>query len=210
MEVTEYTRTYPWMSIEWDWGKIEYSSCKQRWSLRTNTRMYKAEFYLLKTMMASRKFSMYNYTGNMSIWFWSASVNIKNYQRSWFKNHTELGGCGDRYAVNVITYLSSCINQLKIEVLTVHIDQFVKCCQRKFVALKNKQTNKPLPNVTFDKSLKIEIPPTVFNGGVIGVNKLTLHKLYGKRRLSCGANISRLYTTSLKNLKTFPVKISRS
>lgn len=53
------------------------------------------------------------------------------------------------------------------------------------------KTNEPLPNVTFDKSLKTEIPPTVFNGGVIGVNKLTLHKLYGKRRLSCGGNTSR-------------------
>lgn len=35
--------------------------------------------------------------------------------------------------------------------------------------------------------------PTVFNGGVIGVNKLSLHKLYGKRRLSCGGNITQLY-----------------
>lgn len=51
----------------------------------------------------------------------------------------EFGVCGARYDVNVITYLSSCINQLQIEVLTVHIDQFVKCCQREFIAfLKNK------------------------------------------------------------------------
>ena len=30
LEVTEQTRTYPWMSIEWDWQKIEYSSYRQK------------------------------------------------------------------------------------------------------------------------------------------------------------------------------------
>ena len=141
MEVTEYTRTYPWMSIEWDWGKIEYSSCTHRWGIKTNVTKYK-----------------------------------------WMQ------------FINAITYLPSCIHQLKIKVLTVHVHQFVKCCQREFVVWKNnyKQTEKnpnTIPNVTFDKGPEIEILPTVFNGGVIGVNKLTLHKLYGKRRLSCGGNI---------------------
>lgn len=74
----------------------------------------------------------------------------QGYQRSWFRNHSMLGGCGARCDISGVTYLSSCINQLKVEVLTVHIDQFVKRCQRESVALKTKKK----PNVTFDKSLK--------------------------------------------------------
>lgn len=80
---------------------------------------------------------MDNYTDNMPIGCWSENLNIKIIRGFDLKiKQTLVVVVPD---MSIITYLSSCIDQLKIEVLTVHINQFVKRCQREFVGFKKKQ-----------------------------------------------------------------------
>lgn len=78
MEVTEYTRTYPWMSIEWDWWKIEYSSCKQRQGVILNVRKY--NFKMSAKLLVNIKNNQRSRCENLKAWWlwWQIQGQIHN------------------------------------------------------------------------------------------------------------------------------------